>query len=56
MNGKRAKKLRHLVYGDISLKIPRTYIDGNNGGLIAIQYRGQYQHTKHILKRYAQGW
>ena len=45
MNGRKAKALRKQVYGQMSLKTPRTYIK-HNGGVKNTGLRAEYQAAK----------
>jgi hypothetical protein len=45
MNGKRAREIRALVYGDYSPKV-REYKQLPNGQIIADRKRNSYQYTK----------
>lgn len=50
MNGKRAKRLRRLVYGDGSLKQPRAYVRTGTGQVRNVERsdRNIYQQAKKL--------
>ena len=49
MSERKAKELRKKVYGDLSLKLLRTYIRRNDGSIYATGLRRQYQDAKENL-------
>lgn len=52
MNGRKAKKLRKLVYGDQSIKAERTYASASNGvTIVNTGLRAHYQYRKECAKR-----
>ena len=48
MNEKKAKYFRKQLYGDMSLKEPRKYYRGDNGGIMCDGIRGRYQRLKRL--------
>lgn len=51
MRGKKAKAIRRAVFGDKSLKAPRSYSVGLNGQVIVRGPRAVYQQVKRDYTR-----